>query len=524
MVKHDSVLCKFPEIPVGGRLKYFVQEWEKITQDQWVLSVIRDGLKFEFTAKPPYTGIRHTNVNVQNAAILQSEVEKLLQKGAIEPVPPENMKTGFYSTFFLVPKKTGDLRPIINLRPLNRYLRKQHFKMDCLSKVINLVQQGDWAISIDLADAYLHIPIHVKFRKFLRFCILGKAYQFTSMCFGPTVAPRTFTKLISVIAAHLRMQNVRLAVYLDDWFLVNQLKHLLLLDKEKTLNLLVSLGLIIKLEKSTLIPSQRVTYIGAVFLLDKGIVCPTSERIQKIGQAISLIIQEPTAHNFLHLLGLMASCIELVPNARLYMRPIQLHLLHFWRPVTRDLQAIIPITQHLIDHLQWWKVKENLLKGKIFSPKTSTKILTTDASKQGYGGHLDNHICQGFWSEKEKKLHINHLELKAVHLSIQKFLPHLKGQNLLIRSDSTTVVQYLNKQGGTRSPQLCLLTWELYQLTIKNEITLKAAHIIGSQNFLADSLSRVKIRPTEWTLNDSVTQKIFLTWGKPMIDLFASAK
>lgn len=233
-------------------------------------------------------------------------------------------------------------------------------------------------------------------------------------------------------------------------------------------------------------------------------------------------MQEPTAHNFLHFLGLMASCIELVPNARLYMRPIQLHLLHFWRPVTRDLQAMIPLTQHLVDHLQWWKNKENLLKGKNFCPKTSTKVLTTDASKHGYGGHLDNQICQGIWSEEERKLHINHLELKAVHLSVQKFLPHLKGQNLLIRSDSTTVVQYLNKQGGTRSPQLCLLTWDLYQMAIKNEITLNAAHIIGSQNTLADNLSRVMIRPTEWTLNNTVTQKIFQILGTPMVDLFAS--
>ena len=354
-------MCMFPQIPVGGRLKYFVHEWEKITQDQWILSVLREGLKLDFMTKPPFSGVRHTNVNAQNTAILQSEVEKLLQKGAIEPVPPAEMETGFYSTFFVVPKKTGDLRPIINLKPLNRYLRKQHFKMDCLSKVINLVQQGDWAISVDLADAYLHIPIHIRFRKFLRFCVQGKAFQFTCLCFGPTLAPRVFTKMVSAIAAHLRLQNVRLAVYLDDWFVINQLRKLLLQDKEKVLNLLVRLGLVIKLEKSALVPSQRVIYIGAVFLLDKGIVCPTLERIQKIEKAILLVIQEPTAYTFLHLLGLMASCIELVPNARLFMRPIQLHLLHFWRPVTGELQAKVPITQYLLDHLKWWENKENLI-------------------------------------------------------------------------------------------------------------------------------------------------------------------
>ena len=55
--------------------------------------------------------------------------------------------------------------------------------------------------------------------------------------------------------------------------------------------------------------------------------------------AFFLIKRDPIAQNFLRLIGLMASCIELVPHARLFMRPVKLHLLHYWRPVTRDLQA-----------------------------------------------------------------------------------------------------------------------------------------------------------------------------------------
>ena len=84
---------------MGGRLKYFVHEWGKITQDQWVLSVLREGLKLDFMTKPPFSGVRQTNFTAQNAAILQLEVEKMLQKGAIEPVPPAEMEIGFYSTF-----------------------------------------------------------------------------------------------------------------------------------------------------------------------------------------------------------------------------------------------------------------------------------------------------------------------------------------------------------------------------------------------------------------------------------------
>ena len=86
-------------------------------------------------------------------------------------------------------------------------------------------------------------------KKFLRFCIQGKVYQFTCLCFSPTVAPRAFTKMVTVIAAHLRMRNILLAVYLDDWFLVNLIRKVLIQDKKRTLSLLVELGFMINLKK-----------------------------------------------------------------------------------------------------------------------------------------------------------------------------------------------------------------------------------------------------------------------------------
>jgi len=206
----------------------FIKEWEKITDDKWVLSTLREGIKFEFLTIPQGTGIRQTPVNTQSLPIILSEINDLLEKGAIETVPQSEIHQGFYSRLFLVTKKKGDLRPVINLKPLNQYLRKQHFKMDTLSKVLNLVKPQDWALSLDLKDAYFHIPIHNTHRKFLRFCIQGKMYQFVALCFGPAQAPRVFTKIVTVVAAHLRMQNVRLASYLDDWLVVNLQRYRLI--------------------------------------------------------------------------------------------------------------------------------------------------------------------------------------------------------------------------------------------------------------------------------------------------------
>ena len=222
-----------------------------------------------------------------------------------------------------------------------------------------------------------------------------------------------------------------------------------------------------------------------------------------------------TARQYLQTLGLMASCLEIIPNARLQMRPIQLHLLHWWKPGSRDLELLIPKSQHLREHLSWWLQEANILKGRSLSQIQASKIIATDASTQMWGGNLGHQIIQGFWSEKQKELHINCLELEAVILTIRNFLPQ-RNQCVLVRSDNTTVIQYICRQGGTRSPQLCYKTWELWQLAIKNNIILKAAHIAGKLNILPDQLSRVVIRPTEWTLNNAVLSQIFQIWGKPL--------
>ena len=412
----SEVMLVCPSIPVGGRLSNFVKKWESVTDDEWVLTTIREGLQLDFNIIPKNTGIKHTHVNAQNQSIFTEEISKLIQKEAIEIVPYANSQIGFYSTLFLVRKKTGDLRPVINLKPLNKCIVKKHFKMDTLAKTLNLIKVEDWAISLDLKDAYFHIPIQPHHRKFLRFSILNTQYQFKAMCFGPTQAPRVFTKVVSVVTAYLRMHNIRLVAYLDDWLILNNQKEMLLRDREKVLNLLTQLGFIINVQKSQLLPSQNIVYLGCQFNLALGLVFPTTERIVNLENSVRAlrVAQVASAKQYLTILGIMASCIELIPFARLHMRPIQIHMLHFWKQTSKDLDYQIPVTQHLREHLTWWLCRVNTLKGRSLQQWCATKVLTTDASKTGYGAHLENQVFQGQWSRLEKKLHINLLELDAI--------------------------------------------------------------------------------------------------------------
>jgi hypothetical protein len=160
--------------------------------------------------------------------------------------------------------------------------------------------------------------------------------------------------------------------------------------------------------------------------------------------------------------------------------------------------------------------QENLNNGRSITPWNASITLTTDASKSGYGGDLSKkETFQGIWFKKESLLHINVLEMEAVMLSIQHFLPKLVGKNVLIRLDNSTVVRYINKQGGTHSPQMCMRTWKLWQLALDNQMLLKAAHIAWKKNILADCLSRFKVQPTEWTLNKKIVLKLFTIWEVP---------
>ena len=67
-----------PEIPVGGGLRFFFQNWKKITDDQWVLSVIKASYKLEFIQKPHQRGIKQTSVPNQDINLLKLKVEELL--------------------------------------------------------------------------------------------------------------------------------------------------------------------------------------------------------------------------------------------------------------------------------------------------------------------------------------------------------------------------------------------------------------------------------------------------------------
>ena len=521
--------CQHPSLLLGGRLSHFLPFWQGITTDKWVLSVVQFGYQIDLLSPPPSMSPRYTRLR-DGEDVLLAEVTEMLAKGAVEVIPPEQqIATGFYSTYFLVPKKDGGIRPILNLKPFNAgYVAKQSFKMETLQSILPTLPQGCWMASLDLKDAYFHVPIHPSHWKLLRFAIDGTCYQFRVLPFGLSLAPLVFTRVLSVVVAHLRLQGVLLHAYLDDLLILAsdpvQLRHSLML----VMRTLCLAGYTLNLKKSDLAPTQDLVYIGGRLRTDLGrVFCQwTGEwRCWQWSRLLRGWASYHPARSWMRLLGLMAATIISVRLARLRMRPIQAYFMGQWRSRALDQRILVPLS--LMECFRWWMCADNLAEGMPFRSPPPSLTITTDASKEGWGGHMNfqgqNLLFSGLWGSKERlSAHINLLELRAVFLMLRKVTGQVRGQVVLAECDNTTAVAYLNKQGGTRSQTLCQEAMAIHEWLISHQVHLSAVHRPGVNNHLADFLSRNRPNPTEWALADSVCARLWERWGRPQVDVFAS--
>ena len=116
--------------PLGGRLKWFVKQWEQQGAHPFHLDILKQGYRLPFRDHPKLsrTPCIHSGYNeVDKDSALSSSILDLLAKNAIEEVNKQD-SLGFYSRLFLVPKPGNRWRPIIDLSSLNQYLTVSKFQ------------------------------------------------------------------------------------------------------------------------------------------------------------------------------------------------------------------------------------------------------------------------------------------------------------------------------------------------------------------------------------------------------------
>ncbi|KAI2645297.1 ORF V: Enzymatic polyprotein [Labeo rohita] len=391
--------------------------------------------------------------------------------------------------------------------------------------ILSCVRHQDWFAAIDLKDAFFHVSILPRHRPFLRFACEGQAYQYKALPFGLSLSPRVFTKVTEGALNPLWRKGIRILNYLDDWLIIAHSQDLLCEHRDLVLQHLSHLGLRVNREKSKLSPVQRISFLSMELDSVNMTACLTNERTQSVLNCLKSFRHKTAVplKTFQRLLGLMAAAAAVTPFGLLHMRPLQ-RWLHdrvprwAWHRGTLRI-GVSPQCCHLFSP---WSDPAFLRAGIPLGQVSRHVVVHTDASTTGWGAVCNGQAPSGSWTGPRLLWHINCLELLAVLLALRRFLPMLHHKHVLVHTDNTATVAYINRQGGLRSRHMSQLARHLLLWSQTRLKSLRAVHIPGELNRAADQLSRQPTHPEEWRLHPQTVQLIWSRFGEAHIDLFAS--
>ena len=319
--------------------------------------------------------------------VLDQEVQELLNKEAVHLVKQPVVTEGFISSLFVVAKKDRGNRPVVNLNPLDQYITYEHFKMEGIHMLRDLLKLGDWLVKIDLKDAYLTVPIWINPQKYLRFLWKDNMLEFACLPFGLASAPRVFTKLMKPAVALLRQQGIRLIIYLDDILIMAESSDLVLHQAASALNVLESLGFIVNYEKSHLVPTQEIEFLGLLVNSKNLTLILPGEKLRKIRKRYKqlLEISDLLIRELSKFLGfLLISSIQATFPAPLHFRNLH-RLKNQAMTAHQSYEAMISLDQAAREEVIWWRDHLQAWNGKALFQKPVDLLIETDACRKGWG-------------------------------------------------------------------------------------------------------------------------------------------
>ena len=199
------------------------------------------------------------------------------------------------------------------------------------------LQKGEWVTSLDFSDAYFHISISQRARKYLMFFLNKQTYQFTALPFCLATAPLEFTKVVKEVKLMAQTRGIRIHQYLEDWLLRAPCQETCKQHTQTLLVLCRDLGWVVNMQKLELVPQQDFNFIGYRFDLLTGRVLPTQERWLSLQQKLISIKGRDscTVRQFMSLIDFLTATEKQIWSGRLHMRIIQWHLKRSWRKLSQ---------------------------------------------------------------------------------------------------------------------------------------------------------------------------------------------
>ena len=356
----------------AGRIQYYLNEWETISSDCNILDIVK-GCQIEFKSNTLNQMKHSKEIKFSNVetGFIDTEIKRLLEKGVIVPSCHETGE--FLSTIFVRPKPDGSHRLILNLKRFNEHVAHPHFKICYMALV-------------DLKNAYYSVHVDTKHQKFLKFYWRGKLYQYTCLPNGLACAPRVFTKLLKPVYSTLRSQGHLSVGYIDDSYLQGNTIQNCQNNIQKTVNVFTSLGFIVHPEKSVLIPTRKLKFLGFILDSERMIVSLTPERVGAIKEAakILLVKPNPTIRELAEVIGMFVAAFHGCRYGPLHYRQLESDKISALKKSQGDYDAPVTFSNLAKQDLHWSIHNIENAKNPINYPNP-TIILESDASNMGWG-------------------------------------------------------------------------------------------------------------------------------------------
>lgn len=505
-----------------------------MTRDQRILDLIANGKEFVFDTTPPTGRPRDFKPNAEQRADLERTLNEWCACGVVERVTQADAASHYQLLFPAARKPNGRFRWCLDGREINLCIEKEKFKMETLQQVRTMIHKHDYLTSIDLRNAFFHVQMSNNARKHLGFIALGRRWRFRVLPFGTSDAPITFTRLMKPVMQELHRHGISASIYLDDMILIAPTYEASLTNTTAAVRLLQRLGFHINFEKSKLQPSTTLQHLG--FELNtanntirlpyakKRALARDAHKVEQAARNDNLTIRQLAA-----LLGKMIASIDAIPQMKMRRHALQRDINYCLRRAHGEWSGRATISRTTRRELRWLQSPALNRANRaplIVSPPDVTII--TDAGPEGYGAillHNGEHVNEtfGHWSHAERKLTSNMKETLGIVNAIFSFQHTVRrATHLHIRTDNTTALSYLRREGG-RQCDLARAMEPATRALHRWRTHLTTSHIPGVENGLADALSRRDTDRHNWALHPTAFAAIERQFGAIDMDWFADS-
>ncbi|XP_072042758.1 uncharacterized protein [Amphiura filiformis] len=492
------------------------------------METIENGYVIPFYDEPPMQSSKNNRSAYNNHEFVSEAISELVKLGSVEicQSPPHVINPLTVSI-----QPNGKKRLILDLRMVNKFIRKQSVKFEDMRTALLFLRKGGSMFKFDLKSGYHHIEIHPMHRKFLGFSwnLNGKVryFRFSCLAFGLSSAPFIFTKIVRPLVKKWRSEGKAIVVFLDDGLgfggSVDKAKE----ASDSIKADLIKSGFVPNIQKSIWSPTITLEWLGYDIDLESGAFGVTGRRVQDIHQSTTTILNYKDNSGNLNVKArLLASVAGKIVSTSLAVGNIARLMtksLHVCVEGKENWESFVCVSEEAISELEFWRENIRTLNcAKVELKTAASKIVYSDASSTGYGGYvvdMSDDIAHGQWNQVDARRSSAWRELKAVEMAMASFVKKLGNHVVKWFTDNQSVAAIATK--GSMKTELQEIALNIFRICVQDNISLEVEWVPRSDNERADYISRI-IDADDWAISDYIFEKLDKRWGPHTIDRFAS--